>query len=854
MNSFALTIKKELKADRQTAIDDFLVHSDPILLMRQLSDLVDRALIDVWNAFEIPESLALVAVGGFGRAELCPFSDVDLLFLLENDADEGIRSKLEQLISALWDLGLDIGHSTRTIEDCLEASAADITVQTALLETRLIYGNHALFKTLKKRYSEQMDARAFFRAKTLEMRQRHIRFESTPFSLEPNCKESPGGLRDLQVILWVAKAARLGKSWRGLARVHLLTAPEARQLATCDRILKEIRIRLHLQSRRREDRLVFDLQVPVAEAMGFSSELEGGDARRIDEQLLQRYYRAAKAVTQLNTILSQNIEANLFPSSHQIEPINARFNEVNGLIDIASDNLFEMHPSAILESFLILAENANLTGMTARTLRALWHGRLLIDDAYRENTEHKAFFLQIMQSKQGVVKALQQMNQTSVLGRFIPAFHQIVGQMQHDLFHIYTVDQHILTVMRNVHRFSLQEHAHEFPFCSQLMATVIQPWLLYLAALFHDIAKGRKGDHSLLGKVDAAEFCQSYGLSEEDEELVVFLVEHHLLMSNTAQKKDLTDVDTIREFAKKVKDERHLRNLYLLTVADIQGTSPHVWSAWKSKLLEDLFQLTVRYLGGDGLNADSELKHKQTEAIKTLRLYGLPTRSEQALWGKLDIGYFLRHDASDIAWQTRKLYSRVETTPPTVHCRLSPIGEGLQVMVYVQNQADLFTRLCSYFDNKGYSILDAKIHTTNHGYALDTFLVTQPRFANNYRDLISLIEHEIAELLTIQSELPTPTTGRVSRMSRSFPITPSVNLRPDARKVYYVLTISANDRTGLLYAIANTLSKYSASVQTAKVVTMGERVDDTFLIDCPPLKNERTQIQLETELLDILRV
>ncbi|HEX7634421.1 MAG TPA: [protein-PII] uridylyltransferase, partial [Noviherbaspirillum sp.] len=733
--------------------------------------------------------------------------------------DPTLQVKLEELVQLFWDIGLEIGHSIRTIDECLTESAADITVQTSLLEARLITGNRKLFQFLRDRCNAVINPQAFFEAKTLEMRQRHAKYEDTSYSLEPNCKESPGGLRDLQVILWVAKAAGLGDSWRKLAERGLITPTEARQLLQKERAFKDIRIRLHIHASRREDRLVFDVQAPIAESFGFKTT----ETRRASEYLMQHYYWAAKAVTQLNTILLQNIEAQLFPQHGSPQPINERFNEINGLIDIAHDDTFEITPSAMLEVFLLIAQHSELKGMTARTLRALWHARFKIDGKFRRDPANRALFLQILQAPQGITHALRGMNQTSILGRYLPNFRRIIGQMQHDLFHVYTVDQHILMVVRNVRRFTMTEHAHEYPFCSQLMANFAQPWLLYVAALFHDIAKGRGGDHSKLGMADARQFCREHGLSKEDTELVVFLVEHHLSMSHVAQKQDLSDPDVVRNFANLVKDERHLTALYLLTVADIRGTSPKVWNAWKGKLLEDLYRMTLRVLGGEDPSTDHELKNRQEAALKTLRLYGLPEDAHQRLWQQLDVAYFLRHDASDIAWQTRSLYNKTDSESPVVKCRLAPIGEGVQVTVYIKDQSDLFARICSYFDRKNFSILDAKIHTTKNGYALDTFLVTEPAFSNSYRDIINLVEHELTQLLESHAALPPPSKGRLSRLSRTFPITPTVDLRPDERGQYYLLSVSANDRNGLLYSIANVLAKYKVNLHTAKIMTLGER-------------------------------
>jgi [protein-PII] uridylyltransferase len=850
MASLALTLKEQLKTERQAAITAFQADGKPEKLLTCLRQNVDAALTRAWQHFTLPPNASLVAVGGYGRGELFPHSDVDVLILLDATPDGALQAKLEELVQLLWDIGLEIGHSIRTVDECLTESAADITVQTSLLEARLVAGNRKLFRFLQDRHKAAVNPQAFFQAKTLEMRQRHAKYEDTPYSLEPNCKESPGGLRDLQVILWVAKAAGLGDSWRKLAERGLITPTEARQLMQKERAFKDIRIRLHIHTGRREDRLVFDVQTPIAETFGYKT----SETRRASEHLMQHYYWAAKAVTQLNTILLQNIEAQLFPQPGSPQPINERFNEIHGLIDIAQDNTFETIPSAMLEVFLLIAQHSEIKGMTARTMRALWHARFKIDSKFRGDPANRALFLKILQAPQGITHALRGMNQTSILGRYLPNFRRIIGQMQHDLFHVYTVDQHILMVVRNVRRFIMSEHAHEYPFCSQLIANFAQPWLLYIAALFHDIAKGRGGDHSLLGMADARRFCKEHGLSREDTELVVFLVRHHLSMSVVAQKQDLSDPDVIRQFASLVKDERHLTALYLLTVADIRGTSPKVWNAWKGKLLEDLYRMTLRVLGGEDSSTEHELKGRQDEALKTLRLYGLPPDAHERLWRQLDVAYFLRHDAADIAWQTRSLYARTDSPSPVVKCRVAPIGEGVQVAVYMKDEPDLFARICGYFARKNFSILDAKIHTTKHGYALDTFLVIEPAFAANYRDIISLIEHELTELLESHAPLPPPMQGRLSRLSRTFPVTPTVDLRPDERGQYYLLSVSANDRNGLLYSIANVLAKYRINLHTAKIMTLGERVEDVFLVDSPVLNNARSQIQLETDLLEALRV
>jgi [protein-PII] uridylyltransferase len=599
-------------------------------------------------------------------------------------------------------------------------------------------------------------------------------------------------------------------------------------------------------AKRRQDILVFDLQTPLAESFGF----EATTAKRASEQLMRRYYWAAKAVTQLATILIQNVEAQLFPSTSGItRVISGRFVEKQGMLEIARDDVFEREPHAILEAFLLYEQTRGIKGFSARTLRAIYNARDLMDRDWRRDPENRRLFMEILKQPEGITHAFRLMNQTSVLGRYLLNFRRIVGQMQHDLYHVYTVDQHILMVLRNLRRFAIAEHAHEYPFCSQLMGNFERPWVLYVAALFHDIAKGRGGDHSTLGMADARRFCREHDIGAEDTELVVWLVQQHLTMSQVAQKQDTSDPEVIKQFASVVKTERRLTALYLLTVADIRGTSPKVWNNWKGKLLEDLFRATQAVLGGAQPDTHSELKSRQEAALALLRLETVPEHAQKRLWDQLDVGYFLRHDPADIAWQTRVLYRHVESDEPIVRARPSPIGAALQVLVYVKDRPDLFAGICAYFDKNGLSVLDARVTTTRHGYALDNFLVAHPDHDGSYRDIANLVEQQLAALLADERILPEPSKGRVSRLVRTFPITPRVDLRPDDRGQYYILSVSANDRQGLLYSIARVLAQHRIGVQAARINTLGERVEDVFLLDGKSLSNNRTQIQVETELL-----
>ena len=836
--------------------------------LRQLSILADGLLIQLWQNAGFSADLALVAVGGFGRAELFPYSDVDVLVLLPTgqspEHTPHLQSQLECFIGSCWDTGLEIGASVRSLDECLAEAEKDITVQTSLLESRRVTGNTRLFTEFQKQYQEALDPQVFLVAKTLEMRQRHTKFEDTPYALEPNCKESPGGLRDLQVILWVARAAGLGQSWDDLARKGLATPLEARQIKRNEALLGLIRARLHLQAKRREDRLVFDLQSNVAESFGFSSDVtpEGRLALRASEKLMRQYYWAAKAVTQLNQILLLNIEDRLKSdrgeSIDHFRPLNERFFEKAGLIEVASDDLYQKHPHAILETFLLYQATPGLKGLSARTLRALYNVRAIMNGRFRADPVNRQTFLQILQQPQGITHALRLMNDTSVLGRYLWVFRRIVGQMQHDLFHAYTVDQHILMVLRNVRRFFMAEHTHEYPFCSQLASDWDKPWILYAAALFHDIAKGRGGDHSKLGCAEVRTFCRQHQIDKQDAQLIEFLVSEHLTMSHVAQKEDLGNPDVITRFAERVGDERHLTALYLLTVADIRGTSPKVWNAWKGKLLEDLYKATLRVLGGSAPDANTEVQARKREALIELARQAQPHEGHKALWDTLDISYFMRHDASDIAWHGRQLARHValpspETPRTIVRSRPSPVGEGLQVLVFTPDQPDLFARICGHFDQSGFSILDARIHTTRTGWALDTFQIVTSMLPEHYRELMTMVESGLTQTLEKQGPLPLPSKGRISRRVKSFPVSPRVTLRPDDKAQKWLLSISASDRIGLLYSVALVLARHGIHLHLAKISTLGERVEDTFLISGPKLQQNRAQIEIETELLAALR-
>jgi [protein-PII] uridylyltransferase len=842
-------LRELLKTGRAELAAAFLDRPAATHYLARHAALVDDVLSELCRRVALPADFCLAAVGGYGRGELFPGSDVDVLLLLPNDPNPGQQATLETWVQACWDVGLEIGHSVRTIETCLVEADADITVETNLLEARPTWGSAGLFDEFGRRFQARFDAQRFFDGKLAEQQARHARFDDSAYKLEPNLKDSPGGLRDLHTIHWLAQACGIQGGWSGIARAGLLTRTEARRIAREERALSALRIHLHLLARRREDRLAFDYQSELAERLGLAA-----TAHKLPgERLMQGYYRAAKLIQRANDILIQSLRVRLFPVTAPPEPIDADFQLRAKLLEAREPDLFEHKPDALLRAFIIYAQHPALAGFEPATLRALWRGRTHVDAAFRADPAHRALFMTLLRQPVGVTRALRAMHRYGLLGRYIPAFGRVIGQMQHDLFHVYTVDEHILTVLRNVRRLTVPELAHELPLASRLIADFDKPELLYLAVLFHDIAKGRGGDHSELGAADARRFCRQHGLDKADSELVAWLVEMHLAMSRTAQKEDISDPDVIAAFAKKVGDTRRLTALYLLTVADIRGTSPKVWNAWKGMLLEDLYLTTRAHLAGSG-EAVADIAAKQAEARVNLALYGLPSDAADTLWQHLDARYFVRFDARDMAWQARMLWHRTDSHDAIVRARLSPVGEGIQVLVYTPDRSDLFARICGFFARIQYTIVEAKIHTTQHGYALDSFQVMD--LANrgiHYRDFLSFVEYELARDLDPARPLQPVPRGRLSRHQRHHPYPTTVRLEADAQGHGHTLSITCADRAGLLFVVAEALMRHDVSVYAAKIDTLGERVEDTFLIRGKALQTPAGIEALEADVREALK-
>ena len=837
---------------------EFLKSPNNTRLFKQHCKLIDQLLVEIWSQTQINQQCCLIAVGGYGRGELYPYSDIDLLILIPENFvnDTTINSKLELLIGLLWDIGLTVGHSVRTLTECTEEAKKDITVQTNLMESRFLTGDTPLYEKFICEINETLaDPEAvikFYNAKLKEQLIRHAKFNDTAYNLEPNIKESPGGLRDLHMILWITQSLNMsssrqsimGKTWALLTKQNLISTLEARQIQQHQKNLQLLRIRLHFISNRREDRLLFDFQNELADSLGYVNSTR----KRASEQLMQSYYRSVKFVRLMNEILLKSLQHPQTTSTVVIRPINDRFEAHGHLLEAKTAGLLQQQPSAILEAFLLLEQRSELTGMSANLLRNLLRIKKLVNRDFRNNQENKQLFIQILSQPSGVNHALRAMSQYGILGCYIPAFGKITGQMQHDLFHVYTVDEHILNVLANLRRFSKPELKHEFPLCSQLFAEFNAPHLLYLAALFHDVAKGRGGDHSSLGAVDANRFCKHHGLSKSDSELVTWLVAAHLQMSSTAQKYDLSDPSVIKSFAQFVQNERRLTALYLLTVADIRGTSPLVWNAWKARLLESLFNATTHALTNKLLYAQQAITSRKLEAVDKLNKFGLSADSSEPLWEIFGSNYLIRYESDEIAWHSRLLTPHLNATIPIVRARLSPSGDGIQVMIYSKDQNDLFARICNFFDCMGYNIVEAKIYTTDHAYALDSFIVLdQSDKSVSYSGLLKFIEIELAKKLDQSILLEAPLKGRISRQVKYMPIQAQVSITEETDNNNHKLEIIANDRPGLLATLAHKLLSQEIELHNAKINTLGNRAEDSFIISA------RKGQKLTTSKIDALR-
>ena len=797
---------------------------------------IDVLLAALWRQQLEPQlaaRLCLVAVGGYGRGELHPCSDVDILVLVPEPLTEQARAIVERLVSFLWDIGLEVGHSVRSIAECAEESAADVTVMTTLMESRRLAGSAELLSQMRTALSPEhvWPVREFFEAKVREQQERRLKANDTAYNLEPNVKTGPGGLRDIQTIGWVAKRHFGAESLDELVTHGFLTPSELRRLQQAQAFLWKVRFGLHTLTGRHEDRLLFDYQIRLAQSFGY----EDATYTLAVEQLMQRYYRTIMDVTLLNELLLQLFREAILSSDEPPKPLNQRFQVRNDYLEAVNEEVFPRQPSALLELFVLLQQNPQIRGVRANTIRAVVRNLWLIDEEFRQNPRNHRFFLEILRAPRGVTHELRRMNDYGVLGRYIPAFGRVVGRMQYDLFHAYTVDAHTLFVLSNLRRLAMREFDHELPLVSAIMQQLPKPEVAYLGALFHDIAKGRGGDHSELGSVDAEAFCLEQGMSRYDARLVAWLVKHHLLLSTTAQKQDIGDPQVISDFARTVGDETHLDYLYVLTCADVRATNPKLWNSWKASLFAEFYERVKRALRrGLETPIDQEelIRENQTAARALMRAHGVAQDAIERTWQRLPAAYFLRHSPEEIARHTGVL-AEGETGADESLVSVEPVTERgtTGIMIYAPHRRHGFARATAVLDQLGLNIVDANITPVGNGFSLDSYhVLEEDGSAIGDVDRRAEIERALWGSLQRPEEAPLAVSRRAPRQMRVFKTPTRIAISVDERNARSVLELTAGDRPGLLCDIGKVLWEERVDLLAAKISTVGERAEDVFYV------------------------
>ena len=813
-------------------------------LVHARAALIDAALREAWRTHCPAQAGALVAVGGYGRGELQPCSDIDILLLVPQPPDAPGSAVIGTLVAFLWDIGLEVGHSVRTVEQCAEESAADVSVMTTLLEARLLAGRAELLGAMRTALAPERvwPVKEFFEAKVREQAERHLKANDTAYNLEPNVKTGPGGLRDIQTIAWVAKRHFGGADTLDALVTHgFLTVAELRRLQQAQAFLWKVRFGLHTLTARREDRLLFDYQIRLAQSFGY----EDASYTLAVEQFMQRYYRTVMDVSLLNELLLQLFREAILTESEPPRPLNARFQVRNGSLEAISEETFPRTPSTLLELFVLLQQNPDIRGVRASTMRAVARNLWLIDEEFRQNPRHHRLFLEILRSPVGVTHELRRMNTYGVLGRYIPAFGRIVGRMQYDLFHAYTVDAHTLFVVSNLRRFAIPRYDHELPEASRVMQQLPRSEVAYLAALFHDIAKGRGGDHSELGAVDAEAFCLEQGLSQYDARLVAWLVRNHLQLSITSQKQDIGDPQVINAFARKVGDETHLDYLYVLTCADVRATNPKLWNSWKASLFRDFYQRVKRALRR-GLESPIDPEHLvreiQDAARRLLLERGVSERDIAGAWTRFSAGYFLQHSPEEIAWHARLLAERdAASDEPLVALDPRSVRGTTAALIFTRPRRHGFARTTAALDQLGLNIVDARITPTGDGFSLDLYHLLEDDGApitDNDRQVE--IEQALWRSLQGPADAPFAVSRRAPRQARMFNTPTQIAFSVDERNRRLVLELTAGDRPGLLCEVGKVLMAERVELHAAKIMTVGERAEDVFYLtdfDNRPLSN-----------------
>ncbi len=841
-----IPLYKELRNNAITQLNTwFSEELDIEILIAANTWFIDELLTTVWQQLDwsAPPKISLLAVGGFGRGELHIGSDIDILILLDSEDYRSHQANIESFLTLLWDIGLKVGSSVRSINECANQAREDLTIITNMMESRSLHDPDNLHHQLERAISIQYmwPSKEYLQAKFREQKARHKKFADTEYSLEPNIKGSPGGIRDLHMLGWIAQRHYGTHNPRELVELNFLTQSEYEQLVKCRAFLWRIRWALHSLTGRGEDRLLFDHQRSLAEQFGYVDH-EGSLAV---EQFMQSYFRNVLIVGQMKDIILQHFDDEILDadSNREIIPINSRFQLHNQYLEVTHDNVFEEHPPALLELFMLMTQAREIIGTKAETIRLLRENRHKVDAGFRKDPRCTKLFLQILQAPYNLSITLRRMSRYGILGRYLPEYGRIIGQMQFDLFHTYTVDAHTQLLIKHLRSFSYEENQQTYPIASKIAEDIRKPELLIVAGLYHDIGKGRGGDHSQLGAVDAGIFCRRHGLRRVDTKLITWLVQEHLTFSMTAQKKDLSDPDIIHDFARKMGNINNLNHLYLLTVADINATNPSLWNGWRSSLLQQLYSATRHVLenGIENMPDSSErIIDIQEETLELLNQQDVDQQQANQLWKHLDDDYFSRHDPHEIAWQTQGIIEngKQHEAPhysPLILTRETDTDHehsGSQLFIYARDRINLFADTVNAIAQLHLSIQDARIITSTDGYSLDTYTVLEEDGSAIGDDLerIKQIKGYLQQNLENPEQLPDAVQRRTPRQLRHFARPPRITISnmPGIKRT--LLEVKATDRPGILAKIVKTFVELELQVHDAKVATFGEKLEDSFFL------------------------
>jgi [protein-PII] uridylyltransferase len=861
-----LQFKQLLKQKDAELRQKFNPHLSVAKLLKEKSDFIDKILSCCWQHFlgDYADQLLLCAVGGYGRRELFPYSDIDIIAVLDTYDDAHYQEPLVNFFTFLWDIGLKPGQSVRTVRQCVREALDDQTVMTSLMEIRPIYGNDILFQTLKQETSPDKiwSSDKFFAAKMEEQRLRYARFHDTAYNLEPNIKEGPGGLRDRHVIAWVFKRHYNSTTFQELVKYGFVPRSEYDELVAALNVLWRIRYALHLLTNRAEDRLLFDYQRELAQQFGFNT--ENNQYNQDVELFMQFYFQTVKNLERLNEMLLQLFNERFMSNAGSSKPIPVtdKFVAINGYLEAVNDQVFEHQPLALLEIFLILQQNPALKGIRATTIRLIRKNLSLIDEQFRENKAANRLFIDLLRQSRGLTHELRRMNRYGILAAYIPGFANIVARMQYDLFHIYTVDEHTLFVIANLRRFALAKHNAELPFCNDIFLLIPKPEILYIAALFHDIAKGKDGDHSVIGEEIARNFCLQHEMTQHDTKLVTWLVRYHLIMSMTAQRKDISDPDVIHEFAQKVGSTEYLKYLYLLTVADIRATNPELWNSWKDALLRTLYSSTHNALRRGLQNpvalAD-RLRDNKQEAKDELLKRGIAEAVIDQAWQYVSDDYFLRYAADEIAWHISAIVSASEADLPLVLLLPQTQRGSAEVFVYTKDEEGIFSICTATLDQLGLTILDARIMTTLNNYVFNSFQVLEQSgepITEEFREThICNVLRANLQHGTVKEHKNIHRQAKL-RQAQHFPIPTEIEFHDDPlNSRQTIMELITTDHAGLLSKVGHAFIDQGIHLHNAKITTIGSRVEDMFYITDQQLQaitDKNKQQQIRAAILKVL--